>query len=66
MGKTTELIFTIVKENPEITREELGVKLDLSMRGIEYNLSKFRENGIIPRVGGRKDGYWQVNRKSNV
>ena len=62
VGKTTnDRIIELLKSNPMITREILAETLQLSVRGIEYQLKKLKEAGVIVRKGGRKSGYWKIN-----
>lgn len=58
--KTVEKILTLIKETPRITQEELSQKTGLSRRGVEWNLRRLREKKVLKRVGGRKEGYWEV------
>ena len=58
--KTVEKIFSLIKENPHITQEELSKKTDLSRRGIEWNLQQLKQKGILKRIGPDKGGYWEV------
>ncbi len=60
VGKTTHAILDLMKENPKITREVIANKLNLSVRGVEYHISKLTKENIIKREGGRKQGYWKV------
>jgi ATP-dependent DNA helicase RecG len=58
--KTVEKILTFIKENPKITQEELSQKIGLTRRGVEWNLKQLKEKKIIQRVGGRKEGRWEI------
>ncbi|WP_407355490.1 ATP-binding protein [Methanolobus sp. WCC5] len=58
--KSSEKILEAIKENPAITREELSQITDLSIRGVEWNLSKLKDEGKIKRIGSRKSGHWEV------
>lgn len=60
VGKTVGKILALITENPQITREELAEKTGLSVRGVEWNLQKLKEKKMIRRVGGRKEGHWEV------
>ena len=54
-------ILVYLKEHPHATRKELCEKIpDATMGGIIYNLSRLQELGLPERVGGRKQGYWQI------
>lgn len=58
---TNDKIVELLQNNPMMTREVLAEILQLSVRGVEYQLKKLKETGVIKRQGGRKAGYWLVN-----
>lgn len=60
VGKTVGKLLGIIMENPKITREEMALKTGLSIRGVEYNLNKLKEEGLIKRIGPAKGGHWEV------
>ncbi len=62
--KSSEKILEAIKENPTITREELSQIADLSIRGVEWNLAKLKDEGKIKRIGSRKSGHWEIIDKS--
>ena len=59
--ETVEKIFGAIKENSQITQKGLEDLTGLTRRGVEWNLKKMKEKGLIERVGGAKGGYWRVN-----
>jgi ATP-dependent DNA helicase RecG len=58
-----ERILDVIKNNPKITQNELAEIAGLTRRGIEWNLAKLKEKGIIKRIGPAKGGYWEVVEK---
>ncbi len=58
--KTTVKIIELIKKNKRITRQELADKIGKSIEGIDYNLKKLKEEGIIERIGPDKGGYWKL------
>ena len=58
--KTVEKILNIIANNPRITQAELAEMTGLTRRGIEWNLSKLKAEGLIERVGADKGGYWKI------
>ena len=58
--KTTEKILCIIKNNPSVTYRELAEALAMSEDGIYWSVKQLRKQGILHRIGGRKEGYWQV------
>ena len=61
--KSVEKIIKAMKENPKITGKELTVLVGLSRRGVEKNIKKLQEKGLLRRVGPDKGGYWEVINK---
>jgi Fic family protein len=57
---TVNGIVNLLKTNPNITLDELAIKLNKSRRTITRNIKKLQEDGIISRIGSDKKGYWQV------
>ena len=60
VGKTVGKILVLIKENPKITREELSSKTGITIRGIEWNLARLKEKGILKRIGPAKGGHWEI------
>ena len=57
VGKTSEKILEACRENNAITISELAAMIGVSERSIERNLQKLQKNGLLQRIGGRKEGY---------
>ena len=56
-----EAILSFLKEHPKATRKEISKSLpNITEDGVKYNLSRLQELGLLERVGGRKQGYWQI------
>ena len=56
-----QAILSFLKEHPEATRKEISEELlNITENGVKYNLSRLQELGLLRRVGGRKQGYWQI------
>ena len=58
--KTTEKILCIIKNNPRVTYRELAETLAMTEDGIYWSVKQLRKQGLLHRIGGRKEGYWQV------
>ena len=59
-GKTSEKILQLIRNNPEITIDELAEQLNRTTRSIEMQLQKLKENKKIIRIGPDKGGFWNV------
>ena len=58
--KTSEKILYLISENPCITTRELVDIIGIHERNVARNLKTLQERGFLRRIGGRKEGYWQV------
>lgn len=58
--KTTEKILCIIKNNPYVTYRELAEALAMTEDSIYWSVKQLRKQGLLHRIGGRKEGYWQV------
>ncbi|MBI5065188.1 putative DNA binding domain-containing protein [Candidatus Woesearchaeota archaeon] len=59
--KTREKIINLIKENSKITLEELSTKLNISTKGVEWQITKLKKERSIKRAGPDKGGHWEVN-----
>lgn len=54
-------IINYIKEHPTATRHEIAKNIpNAAPGGIKYNISRLQLLGILRRVGGRKQGYWEL------
>ncbi|MEW5897339.1 MAG: winged helix-turn-helix transcriptional regulator [Nanoarchaeota archaeon] len=63
LKELTENQKKIVEEigkNPKVTSEELAKIVGISARKIRENLKKLKDDGLVKRIGGRKEGYWGI------
>ena len=58
--KTSEKILYLISENPRITTRELVDIIGIHERNVARNIKTLQERGLLHRIGGRKEGYWQV------
>ena len=58
--KTVEKILAAIAENPKVSQKQLSELLGVSRRGIEWNMKKLQNEGIIRRIGPDRGGFWQV------
>ncbi|MDA3799785.1 MAG: winged helix-turn-helix transcriptional regulator [Kiritimatiellae bacterium] len=57
---TKEKLLDIVQENSKLTREEIATILDISPDTVKFHLANLKNEGRLQRVGGRKEGHWEV------
>ena len=55
-----EKIIAALKKNNFLTEKELAEKFAVTPRTIERDLAKLKQNGIIERIGSKKDGRWII------
>ncbi|MGD0234560.1 MAG: helix-turn-helix domain-containing protein [Syntrophorhabdales bacterium] len=58
--KTVQKIIALIRQNPEITRQELAMELEITDSGVKYHLKKMQDKGLLHRVGADKGGYWEI------
>lgn len=57
---TKEKIISAIRNNPNVTINQLMVITGLSEPGVKKNLKQLKSAGIIARIGANKNGYWEV------
>jgi predicted HTH transcriptional regulator len=58
--KTSQKIIALIKEDPNISTQDMANIIGVDRRNIARNIKKLQENGIIKRIGPDKGGYWEV------
>ncbi len=58
--KTREKILTLIAANPSITTAELADQLEITAKGIEWQISKLKKMGVLERIGPARGGHWKV------
>jgi ATP-dependent DNA helicase RecG len=58
--KSSERILDLIKNKPKISAAEIAMEIDMSTRGVEKQIRKLREAGIIKRIGADFGGYWEI------
>lgn len=70
LGETTqettqEKILGLLRQKPEITRNEITKAVGLTPDGVKYHLDQLRRAGRIRHVGSTKKGCWEVLEESD-
>ena len=50
----------MIRRAPDMTTSEMADKIGISHRYIAKITNKLQAEGVILRVGARKDGYWKI------
>ena len=58
--KTCEVLLMLIKQNPQITKEEIARELNITVDGVKYHIKKLRNKGIIFWNGPAKGGSWEI------
>ena len=58
--KTNLKILGLIRQNTNITAEELMQATGLSLAGVKYNLTKLKKENMLKRIGPDKGGHWEV------
>ena len=62
LSRSQERILAEIRNNPNITRKQLEIRLGLADSTIYKGIAALKEQGYIERVGSRKTGYWKALR----
>mgnify|MGYP003299323960 CR=1 FL=1 len=63
LTQVQDLMLIAIRRDASITTPELSDLTGITTRNVARNLKTLQELGILERVGGRKKGYWKVNRR---
>jgi ATP-dependent DNA helicase RecG len=57
---TREKIIDSIRENPAITTNGIAAYAGITVKGVEYQLSKMQKDKILIREGSKKSGIWKL------
>jgi ATP-dependent DNA helicase RecG len=57
---TREKILRAIQGDPEITMAKLARETGLTPKGIEWNIRKLKDAGVLKRIGPDRGGRWEV------
>lgn len=60
------MILDACRENPSVTIPEMAEKICITERSVQRNIQKLQVEGFLRRMGGRKEGYWEVVENDEV
>jgi len=58
--KTRDKILILMQDDNRITTNEIAATLGISRNTINEHISNLKKEGALKRVGGRKEGLWEV------
>ena len=53
-------IMELLKNDSSLTRKRLAEALEMTQDQIKWHLQMLQETGYLRRVGGRKEGHWEI------
>lgn len=59
-SQTSQKIIELIKENPNISTQEMADYIGFDRRNIARQIKKLQYKGIISRIGPDKGGYWEI------
>ena len=59
-GVNEKQVLLLLNANPSITANDIAEQIGLSKRGVEKQIKKFRDLGILSRQGSDKAGVWVI------
>ena len=62
--KTNEMLLILIKQNSQITKEELAKELGITVNGVKYHIKKLRNKKYILWIGPSKGGHWEVKNRN--
>ena len=60
MNENRKKIISEIRNNPNITKEQLSMIIGISTTAIDKNLEYLKVHNYIERVGSKKTEYWKV------
>jgi predicted HTH transcriptional regulator len=58
---TQKEIIKYLQEHPTATRQEVAEAIDgITEDGVKYNIGRLQQYRVLKRIGGRKNGHWEV------
>lgn len=60
LNDTQRKTLELIRDNPNITREQIALRLGLGRTSVFNAIAHLRNNGYIERVGSNKTGWWKV------
>jgi len=59
-GESSEKMLELIFNDKYISASAMAEKVGISQRGVEKQLAKLKEIGVIERIGADKGGYWEI------
>ena len=63
-GVNERKVLLLLSSNSSLSAGDIAEQIGLTKRGVEKQLKKFRDLGIITRKGSDKTGYWEIKQEN--
>ncbi|NGX49521.1 MAG: hypothetical protein K940chlam5_01119, partial [Candidatus Anoxychlamydiales bacterium] len=60
LEKSSQKILALMRDNPEITIDEMSKQIGIGIRGIKKQINNLKNKKLIERFGPNKGGYWKI------
>ena len=61
-GINDKRLILLLYSNPSLTAQEIAEQTGMSLRGVEKQMKRLKDIGVISRQGSRKNGLWVINK----
>ena len=61
-GINDKQLLLLLHSNPSLTAQDIAERIGLSLRGVEKQMKRLKDLGVISRQGSRKNGLWVINK----
>lgn len=61
-GINEKQLLLLLHTNPSLTAQEIATRTGLTLRGVEKQMKRLKDAGVISRQGSRKSGLWIINK----
>jgi ATP-dependent DNA helicase RecG len=58
--KIRDKILSLIRVEPGISMETVALSLGLTRKGVEWQVRKLKQSGLLRRVGPNKGGHWEI------
>jgi ATP-dependent DNA helicase RecG len=58
--KTRDKILGLIRADAGISMEAMALSLGLTRKGVEWQVRKLKQSGLLRRVGADKGGHWEI------
>ena len=58
--KTREKMLALIAADPSITIKKLADRLEITPKGVEWQIREMKRKGILERIGPDRGGHWKI------